>query len=286
LKLKFLSILLLVGFLVAPGCSRYRVPKGFPKPDEMAIILADVHVVESTLFYMQGQSGSQASDAPGKFKYVLAKHGLTPAEFDTIRKWYVDRPELYQRVYDLVLERLSQMDADVRMQNEQEKELRTQAEKLALIERLQNLWPDSTSITIAQIDSIEMGCPFRISVDTLQLAGEVKLTAGYQFLRNDESRSPKMMLSAFYNDSVADTVYQTVAHSFHKQTEELLLRLKQDTFPQFIDGYLLLTDSLHSSSVKISDIRIQVLSDSMQMESSAGDIDSTMLPAPEEVRRN
>lgn len=287
MKLRFVSILLLVGLLVAPACSRYRVPKGFPKPDEMAAILADIHVVESTITYLPGHTSSRNSEVPGNFKFVLEKHGLTPAEFDTIRKWYVDQPELYQKVYDLVLERLSQMDADVRMQNEREKELKAEAEKLALQERLQNLWQDSASVTIAQKDSFELGCPFRIAVDTLDLTGKVKLIATYQFLRNDESRSPRMMLSAFYNDSVADTVYQSVRLSFHQQTEELLLVLKQDTVPQFIDGYLLLTDSLYSSSVKISDIRLKVLSDSVKVRALAEkDLDSTLVVGPEEELRD
>jgi hypothetical protein len=265
LKLKFASILLLVGFLVAPACDRYRVPKGYPKPEEMADILADIHLVESTVTFMPGQPSSRNSEMSGNFKYVLVKHGITPAEFDTIRKWYVDQPELYQRVYDLVLERLSQLDADVRIQYEREKEMKAEAEKLAIQEKLQNLWQDSTFLSVASSDTMKLGYPFRIAVDTLKLQGDVKLMARYQFLRNDESRSPRMMLSAFYNDSVADTVFQSVKLTFQEQTEELLLVLKKDTFPQFIDGYLLLTDSLHASSAKISNIRIKVLADSTRV---------------------
>ncbi len=285
MKLKFVSIVLLLGVLAAPACGRHRVPKGFPKPEEMAAILADIHVVESTLTYLPGQTAARNSDIPGNFKFVLEKHGLTPAEFDTIRKWYVDKPDLYQKVYDLVLERLSQMDADVRIQNERDKELKAEAEKLALQEKLQNLWQDSTLVNIAPADTTEFGYPFRIEVDTLGLTGVVKLIAGYQFLRNDESRSPRMMLSAFYNDSVADTVYHSVNLSFQKHTEELFLTLKKDTIPQFIDGYLLLTDSLHSSSVKISDIRIKVLTDSIQPEiQKEKSLESALMPVPEEVR--
>lgn len=285
LKLKFVSILLLVGILVAPACSRYRVPRGYPKPEEMAAILTDLHMVESTIAFLPGQPSSHNSEIPGNFKFILEKHGLTPAEFDTIRKWYVDQPELYQRVYDLVLARLSQMDADVRIGIEREKELKAEAEKLALQEVLQNLWQDSAFITIAPSDTMELGYPFRIEVDTLRLQGELKLMAGYQFLRNDESRSPRMMLSAFYNDSVADTVYHSVKLSFQERTEELKLVLKQDTFPLFIDGFLLLTDTLHSSSAKISNIRLKVLTDSTQLNiESEAFPDSTLLQTPEEVR--
>lgn len=285
MKLKLVSILLLVGLLVAPACGRYRIPKDYPRPEEMADILAEIHLVESTITFLPGQPASRNSQMPGNFKFVLEKHGLTPAEFDTIRKWYVDQPELYQKVYDLVLERLSQLDADVRIQNEREKELKEEAEKLALQEKLQNLWQDSTLISVAPSDTLKLGYPFRIAVDTLRLQGEVKLMAGYQFLRNDESRSPRMMLSAYYNDSVADTVYKSVRLTFQEQTEELLLVLKQDTFPLFIDGFLLLTDTLHSSSAIISNISLKVLSDSTEVNSpSEKSPESSGMQDPVEVR--
>ncbi|GAO27955.1 hypothetical protein JCM15548_3 [Geofilum rubicundum JCM 15548] len=272
----------MIAVLVAPACGRYRLPDGFPEPDEMATILADIHVVESTITYLPGHTGSRSKEIPGNYKFVLEKHGLTPAEFDTIRKWYVEHPELYQDVYSKVIERLSQLDADVRMQNEREKELRAEAERRALEEKLQNLWQDSTTISLTPEDSVVNGHPFRIEVDTLALTGELKMSADYQFMRKDQSRSPRMMLSAFYNDSVADTVYQWIDHSFQKQTEELFLALKQDTAPKYIDGYLLLRDSLNAASVEISAIRIQVLVDTLSTQKpEAGGKDSVILLAPE-----
>lgn len=284
MKLKFVSILLLVGILVAPACGRYRIPKGYPKPEEMAAILTDLHLVESTIAFLPGQPSSHNSEIPGNFKFVLEKYGLTPVEFDTIRKWYVDQPELYQSVYDMVLARLSQMDADVRIVMDREKELKAEAEKLAIQEKLQNLWQDSTFISIAPSDTIKSGYPFRIAVDTLSLQGEVKMMARYQFLRNDESRSPRMMLSAFYNDSVADTVYHSVKLTFQERAEELILVLKQDTVPQYIDGFLLLTDSLLSSSAKISNIRIKVLTDSTQLSAQSDKLpEPVLMNAAEEV---
>jgi hypothetical protein len=285
LKRKFAGILFVIGILVAPACGRHRVPDGFPKPDEMAAILADIHIVESTIAYLPDPSGSRTEEIPGNYKYVLEKHGLTPAEFDTIRKWYVAHPELYQDVYSKVIEHLNQLDADVRMQNEQEKALQAEAERRALEEKLQNLWQDSTTITLTPEDSVLNGHPFRIEVDTLTLSGELKMTANYQFMRKDESRSPRMMLTAFYNDSVADTVYHLIHHSFQKQTEELFLTLRQDTTPQYIHGNLLLRDSLNAASVEISAIRIQVLPDTLSTDNrgSVGK-DSLILMAPEQVR--
>jgi len=206
LDIKILSISFLLVLLLATGCNKHKIPKDFPDPEEMALILTDIHMLESSIAFLPEYSSLDKNEIPGAYKYILQKHGLSPAKFDTIRKWYVDKPELYLKVYDLVLENFSQLDADVRMQIEREKELKAEAKQLALEQKLQNLWQDSASITINPDDNIDSLCLFRIDVDTLDLSGRVKLIGGYQFLRRDESRSPSMMLSAFYNDSVADTV--------------------------------------------------------------------------------
>ena len=269
MKSLFFFSILLVALLLSSGCSRYKVPAGYPKPDEMAQILADIYVVDATLTYLPGSSSARNKEITGSYRYVLERHGLTSAEFDTIRKWYVSHPDLYQKVYEQVLERLSNADADVKIIIEREKAAAEEAEKLAIQARLNNLWPDSTFVRVYDSDSSDIRYPFRIEVDTLALSGRVRLRAGYKFLRSDESRNTRMMLSAFYNDSLADTVYKDIKISFQRRVEELVLKLKDDTIPKYIDGFLLLQDSLNKVSVEIDDIRIRVVPDSLTLPSNA-----------------
>jgi hypothetical protein len=47
------------------------------------------------------------------------------------------------------------------------------------------------------------------------------------------------------------------------------LKLKDDTIPKYIDGFLLLQDSLNKVSVEIDDIRIRVVPDSLTLPSNA-----------------
>lgn len=263
---RFSAVLVVVTLLMA--CGRHRVPGTYPKPEEMALILAELHMLESTLGFAPMRGNARLTEIPGSYKFVLERHGLTTLEFDTIRKWYVDHPELYQDVYRMVLEELSRMEADVRIYNEREKEQQRLAEQEAVQALLSNLWQDSTRLVVAPEDSSDSRLPFRIAVDTLALQGRLKLSAGYRFLHQDESREPRIMLSAFYNDSVADTVYHVIAHSFQEQVQELSLDLKRDTFPKYIDGFLLLQDSLTASSAQITDLRLQVLTDSVEEQNA------------------
>jgi len=258
---RFSAVLVVVTLLMA--CGKHRVPRAYPKPEEMAVILAELHMLESTLGFASMRGNARQTEIPGAYKFVLERHGLTTLEFDTIRKWYVERPDLYQDVYRMVLEELSRMEADVRIYNEREKEQRKLAEKEAVEALLANLWQDTTHLVVTPEDSADSRLPFRIAVDTLKLQGRLKLSAGYRFLRRDESRAPRIMLSAFYNDSVADTVYHVIAHSFQEQVQELSLDLKRDTFPLYVDGFLLLQDSLTATSAHISDLRLRVLTDSL-----------------------
>lgn len=282
LKIRFyLSILLIV--LSVTACNRYNVPKGFPRPKEMAEILADIHTADATLIYMPGYRISGNSDISGSYKYVLEKHGLTTMEFDTIRKWYVANPQLYDKVYEMVIDRLNQAEADEKVIMERERLALEQAITEAEEKKSENLWQGSPSINVNNLDTLASGHLFRIDVDTLHLTGTIRFRAGYKFLHDDESRNTRIMLSAFYNDSVADTVYNNIDISFQRRVAEVLLKLKEDTFPKYIEGNLLLQDTLNKASVEIDEITIKVVPDSIKKTEKAPGAESLQM-ATEEVQ--
>ncbi len=275
----YLSILIVA--LSVTACNRYKVPKGYPRPKEMAEILADIHMADATLIYIPGYRISGNSDISGSYKYVLEKHGLTTAEFDTIRRWYVSNPQLYDKVYEMVIERLSQAEADVKILMERERLALEQALNEAEKLKNGNLWQGSSSIKISNLDTLATGHLFRIDVDTLNLAGAIRFSAGYKFLHDDESRNTRIMLSAFYNDSVADTVYKSIDISFQRRVAELMLKLKNDTFPKYIEGNLLLQDSLNKASVEIDEISIKVVRDSLKLQNKGTRADELQMVTEE-----
>ncbi len=255
---QIIILIIIIPGLLITGCKRYKIPRSYPKPDKMAEILADIHLAENTVTHASPQfSTEQTRNIPGQYKYVLAKHNLTQAQFDTIRKWYVKHPQLYQKVYGMVLTRLNEYEADIRIQIERQKQEEQELIKLReKLEQERNIWKDTTTIKLNPEDSLSKNCPFRFITDTLNLSGTLKLSAFYRFFKEDASHSPQIMLAALYNDETADTVFTKIPHSFHSTRAELELQLKEDLSPIEVYGYLLSQDSLLNISVEIFHIKL------------------------------
>lgn len=260
---QFILVLVFISILVFPGCKKYKVPYGFPDVDEMAQIIAELHMVESSMNYGASYTYTPERNNPGYYRSILEKHGLTSEKFDTIRKWYVDNPVIYQYVYDRVIVILSKREAEIRISIEREKAQEQQKQE-EMRKRPSNLWHGETSYVVGITDTIDKRLPFRFLTDTLLIEGSLKLTAFYKFLREDISRSPQMMLSVLYNDSTADTVYQEIPHSFHNKGAILSIDLKKNVKAIEIFGYLLLQDSLFSASVEVENISLMVVNDSLR----------------------
>jgi hypothetical protein len=265
--LRFVLIWLVIGVLVFPGCKKHKVPNGFPDPETMAEIVAELHIVESTLNYGSNYAFRNQHNQPGYYRSILEKYGLTAEQFDTIRKWYVDNPEIYQYVYDQSIVILSKKEAEVRiaMEQEQEEERKRREE---LRKRPSSLWTGSNRFKVAPSDTFDQRLPFRFITDTLEIEGRLRLTAFYKFLKEDVSQSPRMMLSAFYADSTADTVYQEVTHSFRKKGTILNLELKDSSKLMEVNGFLLLQDSPYVASVEVDNISLLVIRDSNAIDVS------------------
>ena len=266
---RFLFSLMVITVLVFPGCKKHKVPNGFPDPDTMAEIIAELHLVESSLNYGSNYIYNKQSDQPGFYRSILDRYGLTSEAFDTIRKWYVDNPEIYQYVYDQAIVILSKKEAEVRIAMEREKEAERKRQE-ELRKRPSSLWTGSNRFKVSPGDTFDQRLPFEFTTDTLEIQGQLRLTAFYKFLREDVSLSPRMVLSAFYADSTADTVYQEVAHSFRKKGTILSLDLKDSVKLLQINGFLLQQDSPFVASVEVDNISLLVIRDSSATEVNKG----------------
>lgn len=256
------SWVVLMLFIV--GCKHYNLPRGFPDVDEMSDILVEIEIAESTISQLPNQASSNRSDSPGYFKFILDKYGYSALEFDSIRKWYAYHPELYLKVYDKMLVKLSKEEARIRSKSDNEKETeKKEAERLEEERRLRNLWRDSTFISVTPTDTFDKQLPFLIDVDTLHLKGIIQLSASYKFMKEDVSEQPNIILSAMYQDLLKDSVFQQIPHSFNERGVSLLLDLRDSISPQTIEGYLLYQDSTIQSDVQIRDIYIENKVDSL-----------------------
>jgi hypothetical protein len=254
--------ILLVCIVLLAGCKHYNLPNEFPDVEEMSNILTDLQIAESSLSHLPGLKLPKNDNQQGYYKYVLKKYGYTTADFDTIRKWYVQHPELYVKVYDRVLVKLSEKEASAKVQSEQEKEIEQKELNRKEMERqIKNLWQDSLNITLNIDDSIATRLPFLIKSDTLDLHGRLRLSATYKFMKEDASRQPQLSLSVWYADSTADSIKKLIPHSFNEKNMELELAIRDSLSPSRIEGFLLDQDTKIRAVVQISNIFLEIIKD-------------------------
>ena len=98
--------------LAVVGCR----PRGVLSNRAMRDVLYDLHRVDGAL-QTAGYNYSHDQEVAGYYKNVLDKHGITQAQFDSSLVWYTDNPQIFNKIYPKVLERL---EADF----EREKQLR------------------------------------------------------------------------------------------------------------------------------------------------------------------
>lgn len=96
------------------SCNSTEKEPQLPVPqDKMVSVMVDLHLVE-TAHNMQLTEGD--STRPGYAELnerVFLKHGITKAAFDSALYDYSFHVKEMNAVYDLVLERLSEMDAEI-----------------------------------------------------------------------------------------------------------------------------------------------------------------------------
>ena len=109
--MKKLLIILCVLFAVV-GCR----PRGVLSNREMRNVLYDLHRVDGAL-QVAGYNYAHDQEVAGYYKNVLDEYGITQAQFDSSLVWFTDNPQIFNKIYPKVLERL---EADF----EREKQLR------------------------------------------------------------------------------------------------------------------------------------------------------------------
>ena len=90
--------------LLVVACCACR-PRGVLSNREMRNVLYDLHRVDGAL-QVAGYNYSHDQELAGYYKNVLDKHGVTQAEFDSSLVWFTDNPQIFNKIYPKVIERL------------------------------------------------------------------------------------------------------------------------------------------------------------------------------------
>ena len=101
LRLKIVCVLLVCVAMM--GCR----PRGVLSNREMRDVLYDLHRVDGAL-QVAGYSYGHSQEVAGYYKNVLDEHGITQAQFDSSLVWYTDNPQIFNKIYPKVIERLEE----------------------------------------------------------------------------------------------------------------------------------------------------------------------------------
>ena len=85
-------------------------PRGILSNKEMRDVLYDLHRVDGAV-QVAGYSYGHTQEVAAYYKSVLDKHGVTQAQFDSSLVWFTDNPQIFNKIYPKVIDRL-QMDMD------------------------------------------------------------------------------------------------------------------------------------------------------------------------------
>lgn len=80
-------------------------PRGVLSTREMRNVLYDLHRADGAI-QVAGYNYSHDTELAAYYKSVLDKHGITQAQFDTSLVWYTDNPQIFNKIYPAVIERL------------------------------------------------------------------------------------------------------------------------------------------------------------------------------------
>ena len=86
------------------GCRPHEVLSN----KEMRAVLYDLHRMDGALQTV-GYNYGHDEEMAAYYKSVLDRHGVTQAQFDSSLVWFTDNPQIFNKIYPQVMERL---DAD------------------------------------------------------------------------------------------------------------------------------------------------------------------------------
>jgi hypothetical protein len=129
---KILLLSLLLAFVTS--CRQSEV---LP-PETMRDILYELHRADGAI-QAAGYNYSHDQEVAGYYKNILDKYGLTQAEFDSALVWYTDHPQIFNKIYPQVIERLDADFENAKKAREEKIEWRRMERKRKAQERRDNI---------------------------------------------------------------------------------------------------------------------------------------------------
>ncbi len=110
------KILLLFTCFLLFSCSEKKalvIPDSVLSKQKMAEVLLDIHLLESTITVNNTNPDKGSKNNPTPNFDVLKKNNISKKQYDESFTFYSQHPELLTELYDIILNELSKMQAQV-----------------------------------------------------------------------------------------------------------------------------------------------------------------------------
>ena len=166
--IRYILILVSVVFILS-GCrsktDRLKPPKTVYKAEEMVDILVDIHLSEGVYKSRYKLKLKKKQDPEEYYRWVLQKHGIENDKLEESLIFYGRYPEHYREIYEKVLNRLNEMEAQIKVQEQKELE-----EKKA--EKKEQLRLDSLKLVAERDSLLQLKDSLQIQ-DTIQVQDSI-----------------------------------------------------------------------------------------------------------------
>ena len=112
---KFLFVFISLLFAACSGEQKVSIPDSVLSEEKMAAVMLDINLMEASMNITgvhPNRIDLAGSNVPLNLD-ILKKHNLTKKQFDESFSFYSNNPELLSEVYQIVLNDLSKMQAEV-----------------------------------------------------------------------------------------------------------------------------------------------------------------------------
>ncbi|MCW3105420.1 MAG: hypothetical protein JWO09_3860 [Bacteroidetes bacterium] len=110
---KFLLAFFSVFLFACTDINDIPIPDNVLPEEKMADIMVDVHLLEATMNIHAGSVGKMGPGGTPIAMNIYKKHQVSKEQFDESYKFYTENPERLAEIYQLVLNNLSRMQAEV-----------------------------------------------------------------------------------------------------------------------------------------------------------------------------
>ena len=109
----FVPILLLCSCAPKEDLSSEKVPENIIQPDSMVDVIVDMQLIEAVMREHRLTGKFEDSLAIVSFEKVFVKHNTNKEKFEESLSFYKQNLQLYEKIYENVITRLSQIQSEV-----------------------------------------------------------------------------------------------------------------------------------------------------------------------------